>query len=292
MQTTHDVPDHDDTTCASPSVVGEHGAASPEAVVDCPEGEVTLREDYVPGSPRIRRFRVVARRAPVGDDPTFDAVADRLDLERLWRSESFDQLCERLEADLLEDVQNASDMEQVLALLAACLNHRELDELLSAKLISLDEYAHARDFLGIQAVVTVALTLLPKAEGRHLAPRLMLAALRWDDENMAPWYGRAARTLFMEELRKERAVRQQMVDLTSHLTVRQAEQVTGIGKSTISRRREIMEGAPTLIERVAALEARTAELERQVGVLPDERVSEEVDVLLRSLDLGGQLRAA
>jgi hypothetical protein len=99
-----------------------------------------------------------------------------------------------------------------------------------------------------------------------------------------------ARRYVVEKLVKDKATRRHMIELTRHLTERQAAQVLPLSARTIGRARleddakmETETATPTVVERLTALEAlvpRVEELERQVGVLPPERVEEEVERLL------------
>jgi hypothetical protein len=99
-----------------------------------------------------------------------------------------------------------------------------------------------------------------------------------------------ARRYALKKLVRDRSTRRRLIELTRHLTERQAAQVLPLSARTIGRARleddvkmATETPTPTVVERLTALEAlvpRVEELERQVGVLSPERVEEEVECLL------------
>jgi hypothetical protein len=140
----------------------------------------------------------------------------------------------------------------------------------------------------VQGLCCTAFVLV-KAEPAECRP-----ALEWVAEN-APSELPMARRHVLKRMLADNATRQRMIDLTRHLTERQAAQVIPLSARHIGRLRQkenkrMEVEAPTLVEDVAQLrlqqarlEARMAEVERQVGVLPPERVEAEVERLLEAI---------
>jgi hypothetical protein len=125
---------------------------------------------------------------------------------------------------------------------------------------------------------SAVLALAPPKECRN--------ALRWFEQHGASGW---TRDFLLRRMIKDKPTRRRLIDLTRHLTERQAAQVLPLSARTIGRARlenanmEIETPTPTMVERLTALEAlvpRVEELERQVGVLPPERVEQEVERLL------------